>query len=88
MTGVQTCALPISTLVIAGEQDFRVPYTQSLEFFSALQRQSVPSKLIVFPDEGHWVLKPQNSVYWYKEFTDWLAKYLTAESAASTKSPR
>jgi dipeptidyl aminopeptidase/acylaminoacyl peptidase len=76
------------TLVIAGEQDFRVPYTQSLEFFSALQRQNVPSKLIVFPDEGHWVLKPQNSVYWYKEFLGWMAKYLTADSAASTKSPR
>ncbi len=76
------------TLVIAGEQDFRVPYTQSLEFFSALQRQNVPSKLIVFPDEGHWVLKPQNSVYWYKEFMDWMAKYLTADPAASTKSPR
>ena len=64
------------TLVICGEQDFRVPYTQSLEFFSALQRQGVPSKLVVFPDEGHWVLKPQNSRFWYKTFQDWLAKYL------------
>jgi len=64
------------TLVIAGERDYRVPYTQSLEFFSALQRQGVPSKLVVFPDEGHWVLKPQNSEFWYKTFLDWLAKYL------------
>jgi dipeptidyl aminopeptidase/acylaminoacyl peptidase len=64
------------TLVICGEQDFRVPYTQSLEFYSALQRQGVPSKLVVFPDEGHWVLKPQNSRFWYKTFQDWLAKYL------------
>ena len=64
------------TLVIAGEKDFRVPYTQSLEFFSALQRQGVPSKLVVFPDEGHWVLKPQNSQFWYKTFLDWLATYL------------
>lgn len=64
------------TLVIAGELDYRVPYTQSLEFFSALQRQGVPSKLVVFPDEGHWVLKPQNSEFWYKTFLDWLAKYL------------
>ena len=69
------------TLVIAGEQDFRVPYTQSLEFFSALQRQNVPSKLIVFPDEGHWVLKPQNSVLWYKEFMGWLARYLAPEGS-------
>jgi dipeptidyl aminopeptidase/acylaminoacyl peptidase len=64
------------TLVIAGERDFRVPYTQSLEFFNALQRQGVPSKLLVFPDEGHWVLKPQNSQFWYKTFLDWLALYV------------
>jgi dipeptidyl aminopeptidase/acylaminoacyl peptidase len=64
------------TLVIAGERDFRVPYTQSLEFFSALQRQGVPSKLVVFPDEGHWVLKPQNSQFWYRTFLDWLALYV------------
>jgi dipeptidyl aminopeptidase/acylaminoacyl peptidase len=53
-----------------------VPYTQSLEFFNALQRQGVPSKLLVFPDEGHWVLKPQNSQFWYKTFLDWLALYV------------
>ena len=64
------------TLVIAGELDFRVPYTQSLEFFTALQRQGVPSKLVVFPDEGHWILKPQNSELWYSTFQAWLAKYL------------
>jgi dipeptidyl aminopeptidase/acylaminoacyl peptidase len=64
------------TLVIAGENDFRVPYTQSLEFFNTLQREGVPSKLVIFPDEGHWVLKPQNSQFWYKIFLDWLAIYL------------
>jgi dipeptidyl aminopeptidase/acylaminoacyl peptidase len=64
------------TLVIAGEMDYRVPYTQALEFFSALQRQEVPSKLVVFPDEGHWILKPQNARFWYKTFLDWLATYL------------
>jgi len=64
------------TLVICGELDYRVPYTQSLEFFTALQRQNVPSKLVVFPDEGHWILKPQNSQLWYKTFFDWLAAYL------------
>ena len=58
-----------------GERDYRVPYTQSLEFFSALQRQGVPSKLVVFPDEGHWVLKPLNSQFWYKTFLDWVDKY-------------
>jgi len=64
------------TLVICGERDYRVPYTQSLEFFNALQRQEVPSKLVVFPDEGHWILKPQNAQFWYKTFLDWLALYL------------
>ena len=64
------------TLVICGERDYRVPYTQSLEFFSALQRQGVPSKLMVFPDEGHWILKPQNSQLWYKAFLDWVGTYL------------
>jgi len=64
------------TLVICGERDYRVPYTQSLEFFNALQRQGVPSKLVVFPDEGHWVLKPQNAQFWYKTFLDWLAAYV------------
>jgi len=64
------------TLVVGGERDYRVPYTQSLEFFTALQRQGVPSKLLIFPDEGHWVLKPQNSQLWYKTFLDWLAAYM------------
>ncbi len=64
------------TLVIAGERDYRVPYTQSLEFFNTLQRQGVPSKLMVFPDEGHWILKPQNAQLWYKTFLDWLATYV------------
>jgi dipeptidyl aminopeptidase/acylaminoacyl peptidase len=64
------------TLVIGGELDYRVPYTQDLEFFTELQVQGVPSKLVIFPDEGHWVLKPQNSELWYKTFLDWLATYL------------
>ncbi|NDQ56745.1 MAG: S9 family peptidase [Acidipila sp.] len=64
------------TLVICGELDYRVPYTQSLEFFTALQRQGVPSKLLIFPDEGHWILKPQNSELWHKTVLDWLAIYL------------
>ena len=64
------------TLVIAGEMDYRVPYTQSLELFTDLQRQDVASKLLIFPDEGHWILKPQNSQLWYKSFLDWLSTYL------------
>ena len=64
------------TLVIHGEQDFRVPYNQGLELFTALQMQKVPSKLLLFPDEGHWVLKPQNSVLWYKTFIDWMDSWV------------
>jgi dipeptidyl aminopeptidase/acylaminoacyl peptidase len=64
------------TLVIGGELDYRVPYTQSLELFSALQRQGVPSKLVIFPDEGHWIGKPQNAQFWYGTFLDWLNTYL------------
>jgi len=64
------------TLVIHGELDYRVPYTQGLQLFTALQMQKVPSKLLVFPDEGHWVLKPQNSVLWYRTFIDWLDSWV------------
>jgi len=64
------------TLVIHGEQDFRIPYSQALELFTALQLQKVPSKLLLFPDEGHWVLKPQNSLLWYKTFLDWIDSWV------------
>src|SRR5512132_2181730 len=53
------------TLVVQGELDFRVPVDQGLQLFTTLQRKGIPSKLIYFPDEGHWVLKPQNSKLWY-----------------------
>lgn len=66
----------VPMLVIHGEQDYRVPYTQGLELFTALQRQGVPSKLLLFTDEGHWIGKPHNSQLWYKEFLGWLAQYL------------
>jgi dipeptidyl aminopeptidase/acylaminoacyl peptidase len=64
------------TLVIHGELDFRVPYTQGLQLFTALQLQKIPSKLLIFPDEGHWVTKPQNSILWYKTFIDWLDSWV------------
>jgi dipeptidyl aminopeptidase/acylaminoacyl peptidase len=60
------------TLVVHGELDFRVPYTQGLQLYTALQLQKVPSKLLIFPDEGHWVLKPQNSRLWYQTVIDWI----------------
>jgi dipeptidyl aminopeptidase/acylaminoacyl peptidase len=64
------------TLVVHGELDFRVPYTQGLQLFTALQLQKIPSKLLIFPDEGHWVLKPQNSLLWYKTVIDWLDSWI------------
>lgn len=63
-------------LIISGEYDFRIPYTQSLEAFNAAQLRGVPSKLLVFPEETHFVLKPQNSILWQREFFGWLDKYL------------
>ena len=64
------------TLVTCGELDFRVPYDQSLQLYTTLQLKGVDSKLIIFPDEGHWILKPQNSEFWYGNVMDWFKKYL------------
>ncbi len=64
------------TLVTAGELDYRVPVDQSLQLFTTLQVKGVPSKLIVFPDEGHWILKPQNSAFWYSNVLEWFGNYL------------
>ena len=64
------------TLVTAGELDYRVPVDQSLQLYTALQLRNVPSKLVVFPDEGHWILKPQNSKFWYTQVLDWFEKHL------------
>ncbi len=67
-------------LVITGEKDFRIPYTQGLASFTALQRRNIPSKLIVFPDENHWVLKPKNSIRWYDEVFGWMDRWLKPET--------
>jgi dipeptidyl aminopeptidase/acylaminoacyl peptidase len=63
-------------LVIHGGQDFRVPDTEGMQTFTALQRQNVPSRFLYFPDEGHWVLKPQNQIVWWTTVHEWLARYL------------
>jgi len=64
------------TLVIHGEEDYRVPLDQGLQLFTALQVQKVPSKLLEFPNEGHWVLKPQDSVLWYHTVLDWIGEWV------------
>ncbi len=63
-------------LIITGANDFRIPYTQSLEAFQAAQLHQIPSKLLFFEDETHFVLKPHNSVIWQREFFEWLDMYL------------
>jgi dipeptidyl aminopeptidase/acylaminoacyl peptidase len=63
-------------LVVVGELDYRVPYTEGLSLFTALQRQGVPSRLIDFPDEGHWIGKPQNQRLWWSEALGWFRRYL------------
>jgi dipeptidyl aminopeptidase/acylaminoacyl peptidase len=60
------------TLVVQGELDFRVPVEQGMGMFTALQRQGIESRLLYFPDEGHWVLKPRNSQLWYHTVLDWI----------------
>jgi dipeptidyl aminopeptidase/acylaminoacyl peptidase len=65
-------------LVITSENDFRIPYTQGIAAFTALQRRDIPSRLLIFPDENHWVLKPKNSVQWYHEVFDWERKWMGA----------
>ena len=63
-------------LVVHSERDFRISYSQGLAAFNALQRRNIPSRLLVFPDENHWVLKPNNSIQWYREVHRWLDQWL------------
>jgi dipeptidyl aminopeptidase/acylaminoacyl peptidase len=64
------------TLVIHGEQDYRVVVTQGLELYGILKAKGVEARLVYYPDEGHWILKPQNSLHWYGEFLGWLERHL------------
>ena len=68
-------------LVTVGENDFRVPLNNTLEYWSALQRMQVPSRLIVFPDENHWILKGEDSRLFYAEVSAWLARWLAPAAA-------
>ena len=63
-------------LIITGEKDYRIPYTQSLQAFTAARAQGIPSRLVSFENEAHQVFKPQNSIVWNREFFGWLDKYL------------
>ena len=65
-------------LVVHGANDYRIPESQGLAAFTALQRQGIPSRLLFYPDENHWVLKPNNSIQWHQEVLGWLDQWLAA----------
>jgi dipeptidyl aminopeptidase/acylaminoacyl peptidase len=74
------------TLVVHGELDYRVPVTEGLQLFTALQAQNVPSRLLYYPDEGHWILKAQNSELWYNTVLGWFDTYLKGKAMAAETS--
>jgi dipeptidyl aminopeptidase/acylaminoacyl peptidase len=69
------------TLIIHGEQDYRVPATQALQYYDTLKAKKVPARLVWFPDENHWILKPQNARLWYREFFGWVNRYAPGGAA-------
>ncbi len=71
-----TSEMNTPTLVIHGERDYRVVITQGLELYALLKARGVEARLVYYPDEGHWILKPQNSLHWYGEVADWLERHL------------
>jgi dipeptidyl aminopeptidase/acylaminoacyl peptidase len=73
------------TLVIHGELDYRVPAAQGLQYFNSLKARDVPARLVYFPDENHWILKPANSKLWYREFFDWLARHAPPASSRAKR---
>jgi len=74
----KSARLKTPILVTFGEKDYRVPLNNGLEFWTVLKRQQVESRLVIFPDENHWILKGENSRYFYREVQDWLARHLAA----------
>jgi dipeptidyl aminopeptidase/acylaminoacyl peptidase len=68
-------------MIVHGERDYRIPADQAYLMFSLLQRRGVPSKLLIFPDEGHWVLKPGNSRLWHASMIDWFHRWLGGAAA-------
>ncbi|MBB5340195.1 alpha/beta hydrolase family protein [Tunturiibacter gelidoferens] len=89
MLAIQSAKTP--TLVVHSQRDYRLDVSEGFQLFTALQRLNVPSKMLYFPDEGHWVLKPQNSKLWYETVGDWCDKWtktnLYAAVAPSTTTP-
>src|SRR5262249_58724672 len=65
------------TLVTHGEKDYRVPVEHAHELYGMLKARRVPARLVIYPEETHWITKPQSSLHWYGEVLNWLARYLT-----------
>ena len=61
--------------IVTGDGDFRVPYDEGMAAFNAAQLMGVPSRLVIFPGENHWILKPQNALYWHRNYFDWLDRW-------------
>jgi dipeptidyl aminopeptidase/acylaminoacyl peptidase len=72
-------------LVIHGGKDFRVPEGQGMEAFGTAQLRGIPSRFLYFPNEGHWILKPQNAVLWQRVFFDWLGRTLKPDGGKAAK---
>jgi dipeptidyl aminopeptidase/acylaminoacyl peptidase len=75
------------TLIIHGQLDFRIPYTQGLAAFTVLQRRGIESRLVMFPDEGHWIGRPRNSLQWHNEVFGWLNQHLRGGAATTEARP-
>ena len=75
-------------LVIHGQRDYRVPYSQGIATFTALQRRGIPSRLLIYPDENHWILKPANSIQWHKEVEGWMREWTEEQKESEVRSPR
>ncbi|MBC7506760.1 MAG: prolyl oligopeptidase family serine peptidase, partial [Sandarakinorhabdus sp.] len=74
----------VPLLVIHGARDYRVPLDQGIAAHNAARRAGVPTEMLLFPDENHWVLKPQNSVQWYATVEAWMGRWLGAGAGATS----
>jgi dipeptidyl aminopeptidase/acylaminoacyl peptidase len=63
-------------LVMHGEKDFRVPFEQGMAAFNAARIRDIPAEMVLFPEENHWILKPQSNIFWHRTFYAWLDKWL------------
>jgi dipeptidyl aminopeptidase/acylaminoacyl peptidase len=75
-------------LVIHGEKDYRVPYQQALEVYNIYRAMGLPARLVLYPDENHWVLKPRNSILWYEETAAWIGRWFSAAIRRKRKGGR